>query len=78
MNPQDPNMYQSLNELIKKHIAIFGSDITFTQLHEIKGLEIDADGTILKISGDQKEVEKEIMSTWTTLSPFLAKKIIEN
>ncbi len=76
MQPLDPTKEnQELNNLIKKHITIFGPDITFAQLKEIKGLEVDVDGTILKINGDQQQIEKQLRETWTTLSPFLAKKM---
>ncbi|HSX08755.1 MAG TPA: hypothetical protein VLF93_01220 [Candidatus Saccharimonadales bacterium] len=77
MQPLDPTKEnQELNNLIKKHITIFGPDITFAQLGEIKGLEVDVDGTILKINGDQQQIEKQLRETWTILSPFLAKKML--
>ncbi|HSW97638.1 MAG TPA: hypothetical protein VLF89_07480 [Candidatus Saccharimonadales bacterium] len=75
--PDSATENQELSNLIKKHISIFGPDITFAQLKEIKGLEIDADGSIVKIEGDKKQIEKQILETWTTLSSFLAKKITE-
>lgn len=68
---------QQYSNLIKKHIAIFGPDITVAQLEGIKGLEIDGDGNMTKMPQQTNNFAEILLQTWEQLSPFLAKTIAE-
>ncbi len=65
------------SDLIKKHITVFGSDITFAQLKHIPELDVDDQGNVKNISQDTKEVQEKLFDLWNQLSPFLAKQIAQ-
>lgn len=76
MSPQDDPANQFITDLIKKQIAIFGPNITLAQMKNIKGLEIDADGDVINITDQPDFIKKELLASWQSLSPFLAKKFV--
>lgn len=63
-------------DLVKKQIAIFGSDITFSLLARIPGLEVDKEGTVIRLP-DSKDLPEKYAGLWRRLSLHLSKKIAE-
>lgn len=66
-----------LTDVIKKQIVILGPDITLAKARNVKGLTIADDGTVTSLSGDPKEITKELIDQFMELSGLIVKKTME-
>ncbi len=70
----------TLTDLIKKYITIFGSDITLAKIHQIKGLtfsgNVDTIHVAMQNQVNQEEIMSQVKESLSELSPFVARKYI--
>lgn len=78
MKPQSIEDYQKLlTDVIKKQIIILGPAITLTKARNVKGLDIDNDGTVTKITGDPHDITQQLIDQFMELSGLIVKKTME-
>ena len=65
-------------EVIKRQMAILGPDITLAKVKNVRGIEIDATGTVTKLEGDPKVLLSELINQFVELSGLIVKKTMES
>src|SRR3989338_3308962 len=65
-------------EVIKRQMAILGPDITLAKVKNVRGIEIDATGTVTKLEGDPKVLLSELINQFVELSWLIFKKTMES
>jgi len=61
-------------EVIKRQMAILGPDITLAKVKNVRGIEIDATGTVTKLEGDPKVLLSELINQFG----LIVKKTMES
>ena len=66
-----------LTEIIQKQVVILGPDIAILKAKNVKGLEMENDGTVKTINGNPAEVLQALINEYVALSGLIVKKTME-
>jgi len=65
-----------LNEIIKKQSIVLGPNIAVLKAKSIPGLTINAQGTVVSISGNEEKILKQLIDAYIDLSGQIVKNLL--
>ncbi|MBI4128328.1 MAG: hypothetical protein HY459_04675 [Parcubacteria group bacterium] len=72
------DQYQELiQNIIAKQSVILGPDISVLKARNVKGLEIDATGRVIAITGDPNVIVSALIDQYVNLSGLIVKNAME-
>jgi chemotaxis protein CheY-P-specific phosphatase CheC len=66
-----------LSELIKKQVVMLGPSVALGKAKKVEGLQIDDQGNVTNITGDPKQVLKDLANEYMEISSQIAQNTIE-
>jgi len=66
-----------INEVIQKQKVILGPDIAILKARNVSGLKLSNDGDVEGITGNPREVLKELIDEYVSLSGLIVRKAME-
>ncbi len=69
---------EDILHLIKTHVDLFGQDVALRAIKNVPGLQLNTDGTIKKISGDERAVLLAVIRGYYAVSGYLSQQIIRS
>lgn len=77
--PQSLSDYQKLiSEIIKKQMALLGSDIALSRARNVTGLTISHDGTVTAIIGEPREMLQKVVDEYFVFSGMIVRRAMES
>lgn len=76
LNSEESN--KILTEVIRRQMAILGPDITLAKVKNVPGLEVDANGIVIKAEGDTQIILQNLINQFVELSGLIVKKTMES
>lgn len=75
---EDASTYKKLlTDIIQKQIVILGPTIALIKARAVPGLEIDASGGVVKITGSPSETLRQLIDEYVSLSGLIVKTTME-
>lgn len=72
------NNKKVLSEIIKRQMAILGTQITLDRVKRVPGIQVDQNGDVQSITGDPQLLMQELINQFVELSGLIVKKTMES
>lgn len=77
MTEDSSNYKKLLTEIIQKQIVVLGPDIALMKARSVPGIEVESDGTVIKIEQSPSETLRKLIDEYVSLSGLIVKTTME-
>ena len=76
--PDNKGYKELMSDIISKQSVILGPDIARIRAKNVNGLEISEDGKVISIKGEPREVLRNLVDEYVSLSGQIVKTALES